>query len=150
MLQAAASTTGQKQKMTTKPKRSEPLMLHTQDFVNFSAGMIVLAEMAPDRMSLSQGIFFILTATADLAGKDPTFSDIKEAVGETVNRSLHTTYRVLLEPSRIYPQSLGWLRQEPNPMDARQKFLRLTPKGRAVMSGVLKALGANQPITGEA
>lgn len=127
--------------MTTTKRQSEPLTLHTRDFANFSAAMIVLAEMAPDRMSLSQGIFFVLTATADLAGKQPTFSDIKEAVGDTVNRSLHTTYRVLLEPSRNYPNGLGWLRQEANPMDARQKFLKLTPKGKKVMNGVLAALG---------
>lgn len=145
MLGTAVSTKGQRRTMTTtKQRRSEPLKLHTRDFANFSAAMIVLAEMAPERMTLSQGIFFVLTATADLAGKDPTFSDIKEAVGETVNRSLHTTYRILLEPSRVYPNALGWLRQEENPMDARQKFLRLTPKGRAVMVGVLRALGIEQ------
>jgi len=125
---------------TTKQQRSDPLTRHVRDFENYSAAMIVLAESAPDRMSLSQGIFFILTATADLAGKDPTFSDIKEAVGDTVNRSLHTTYRVLLEPSRNYPDGLGWLRQEPNPMDARQKFLRLTPKGKSVLKGMLHAM----------
>jgi hypothetical protein len=142
MLIPAASIKGQRvTTKATKARQSEPLMLHTRDFANFSAGMIVLAEMAPERMTLSQGIFFMLTATADLAGKDPTFSDIKEAVGDTVNRSLHTTYRILMEPSRVYPNALGWLKAEPNPMDAREKFLRLTPKGRAVMVGVLRALG---------
>jgi hypothetical protein len=142
MLNTAASLKGHRvTTKTMKRERSEPLKLHMHDFANFSAAMIVLAEMAPERMTLSQGIFFMLTATADLAGKDPTFSDIKEAVGETVNRSLHTTYRILMEPSRVYPNGLGWLRAEPNPMDAREKFLRLTPKGRAVMLGVLRALG---------
>lgn len=144
MLGTTASTKGHKRTMMTKPRRSEPLKLHTRDFANFSAGMIVLAEMAPERMTMSQGIFFLLTATADLAGRDPTFGDIKEAVGDTVNRSLHTTYRILLESSRLYPNGLGWLRQEENPMDARQKFLRLTPKGRAVMVGILRALGIEQ------
>lgn len=61
-------------------------------------------------MSLSQAIFFVLTANADLAGRQPTFSEIKADVGDTVNKSLHTTYRVLLEPNRNYPNGLGWLR----------------------------------------
>jgi DNA-binding MarR family transcriptional regulator len=102
--------------------------------------MIILAEMAPERMTLSQAIFFLMTAIADLSGKQPTFSDIKEAVGTTINRSLHTTYRILLAKSRVYPNGLGWLRQELNPNDNREKFLRLTPKGRTVMLGVLREL----------
>lgn len=123
-----------------KMDRKTGLQLHIGEFANFSTAMIVLAEMAPERMTMSQAIFFVLTATADLAGRNPTFSDIRDAVGDTVNRSLHTTYRVLLEPNRNYPKGLGWLRQEENPMDARQKFLRLTPKGRTVMTAVLRAL----------
>jgi hypothetical protein len=121
-------------------KRSDELKLHVGEFGGFSTALILLAELAPERMTLSQAIFFMLTATADLMGKDPTFSDIKGLVGGTVNRSLHTTYRVLLEPSRNYPQGLGWLRQEPNPMDNREKFLRLTPKGRVVLKALLNAL----------
>lgn len=120
--------------------KDDRLNRHIGDFANFSAAMIVLGEMAPERMTLSQGIFFVLTATAELAGKNPTYSDIKEAVGDQINRSLHTTYRVLLEPSRAYPNGIGWLRQEPNPMDNRVKFLRMTPKGRRVMKEILAAL----------
>jgi hypothetical protein len=74
------------------------------------------------------------------AGRKPTYSDIKEAVGDQINRSLHTTYRILLEPSRVYPNGLGWLKQVPNPMDNRVKFLVMTPKGRKVMEEIMAAL----------
>lgn len=128
---------------TTGPRRmnqKDELKLHIGDFARFSAAMIVLGEMAPERMTLAQVIFFVMAASADLAGKNPTFSEIREALGDEINRSLHTTYRVLLEPSRNYPNGLAWLRQEPNPNDTRQKFLRLTPKGRRILNEVLKAM----------
>lgn len=128
------------EKGTRRVDRKDELKLHISDFAHFSAAMIVLGEMAPERMTLAQVIFFVMAASADLAGKDPTFSEIREALGDQINRSLHTTYRVLLEPSRAYPNGLGWLRQEPNPVDTREKFLRLTPSGRLVLKEVLAAL----------
>lgn len=121
-------------------KRVDPLYKSVRDFGDFSAALIVLAEMAPERMTMSQAIFFVLTATADIAGKDPTYSTIKEAVGDQINRALHNTYRILLEPSRQYPNGLGWLRQEADPDDGRVKRLRLTKRGRTVMEEVLAAL----------
>jgi len=120
--------------------RKDELKLHIGDFARFSAAMMVLGEMAPERMTLAQVLFFVITASADMAGKDPTFSEIRDTLGDEINRSLHTTYRVLLEPSRAYPNGLGWLRQEPDPVDTRQKFLRVTPKGRRVLAEVLKAM----------
>lgn len=144
MLQTVVSTTMQKGRRVNTNNRAkravDPLFKSVSDFADFSAAMIVLAEMAPERMTLSQAIFFVLTATADLAGKDPTYSDVKDAVGDKINRSLHTTYRILLEPSRAYPNGLGWLKQEANPDDNRVKFLRLTREGRRVMAEVLEAM----------
>lgn len=137
--------------LADKPKRGRPKKMTPEDrdelfksasaLGDLSSAMIVLAENAPDRMSLSQGIFFVITAGAILGGKMPTYSSVKEVVGDQVNRSLHNTYRVLLEPSRLYPQGLGWLKQVPNPNDAREKFLTLTPEGRRVVREVLEGLG---------
>jgi hypothetical protein len=124
----------------TTPTKTDQLFKSVRDFADFSAGMMVLAEMAPERLTMSQAIFFLLTGAADIAGKDPTYTDIKEAVGDKINKSLNTTYRIFLEPSRLYPNGLGWLKQEPNPDDNRVKFLRLTKNGRAVMAEVLEAL----------
>ena len=104
--------------------------------------MLVLAEMAPERMTLSQAIFFITAGAADIAGKRPTYSDVRAALGDDINRTLHTTYRIVLEPSRVYPKGLGWMTREINPADNREKFLKLTRQGDEVMRAVLRALGA--------
>lgn len=116
------------------------LQLSVGDFACFSEAMLILAEMAPERMTMSQALFFMLTASAELAGKQPTYSDVKEAIGDQLNRSLHTTYRILLEPSRAFPKGLGWLRAETNPADNRVKFLKLTDAGLNVMHAVYLAL----------
>ena len=109
-------------------------------FQSLSAALLILGELAPERMTLSQAVFFILAGSADLTGKKTTFTDIKDKVGDTLNRSLHTTYRILMRPSRQYPKGLGWLDSEVNPDDNRVKFLRLTPEGRRVMQTVANAL----------
>lgn len=127
--------------MSVKSGGLDPLKGHIADLRNFSAAMMVLGEMAPERMTLSQAIFFIVAASADLAGKQPTFSDVRDALGDEINRTLHTTYRIVLEKSRVYPKGLGWMTRVTNPNDNREKFLKLTPKGREVMQEVLRALG---------
>ena len=98
-----------------------------------STSLVTLAEEAPDRMTAAQLLFFVLAAEADLRGVPTTFTAIREGASEAVNRSMHSTYRQLLEPSRTFPKALGWLRREENPLDNREKFLRLTTKGRAVV-----------------
>lgn len=141
MLQTASNATKGVGRMgitnnAARPK-VDPLYRSVGDLRNFSAGMMVLAEMAPERLTAGQLIFFMLAATADIAGKDPTFSDINEAVGGTISKSLHTTYKIFLKPSKQYPNGLGWLEQEANPDDNRVKFLRVTKTGREVVREVL-------------
>lgn len=133
---------GRPMKGTTTQRRGlDPLKKHIGDLANLSAAMMVMAEMAPERMSVSQMIFFLAAGAADIAGKRPTYSEVREALGEDINRTLHTTYRVVLKPSRVYPKALGWLDREQNPADNREWFLKLTPKGREVIMEVLRALG---------
>jgi hypothetical protein len=117
---------------------------------DFSAALIELAEQAPERTTAGQMAFFLLAGMADAAGKPATFTEIKEAVGPAINRSLHTTYKVFLD--RVQRRSdtdatragLGWLTREEDRADNRRKYLRLTPKGRAVINSLIKTLRASQ------
>lgn len=115
---------------------------------DLSAALIVLAEYAPERMTLAQGVFFLRAAVADLAGSPATFTAIRSATGDAVSRSLHTTYKVLLDGSKRkdrpnQSRGLGWLTRVTNPADEREKFLTLTPKGREVLREVLTASAGN-------
>lgn len=125
------------------PPHTDVLSRHTGDFRNLTAALIALADSAPHRMTLSQAVFFLAAGAAVLRGERPTYTDIKNAVGDEVNRSLKTTYRVLLEPSRLYPNALHWLDRVENPSDNREKFLVLTPAGRRALKAAADALADN-------
>ena len=116
------------------------LQMHTGDFRRFSSAMTVIAQMSPHRMTTSRVIFFVTAAASILSGKRPTYTEIRESIGDEVNRSLNTTYRVLFEPSRVYPKALQWLKRETNPHDNREQLFELTAQGRKVMQKVAEAL----------
>jgi hypothetical protein len=105
----------------------------------FSEALIKLAEQAPERTTTGQMAFFVLAGIADATGKPATFTEIKEQVGNAINRSLHTTYKVFLdrELRRSDTDSkragLGWLTREEDQDDNRRKYLRLTPEGWRVL-----------------
>jgi hypothetical protein len=123
-----------------KPEKLDVLKAAIPDLEALSRAMMCIAEMAPERMTLSQAIFFVQAAAADLRGEKPTFTEVRDSLGEEIRRTLHTTYRVILEKSRVYPKGLGWMKQELNPRDNREKFLKITPRGREVLSAVLHHL----------
>jgi hypothetical protein len=105
-----------------------------------SCSLLYLSGAASDRLSLTQGAFFMLAATAEAAGKPATRSSLIAVHAEEFRGSIRNTYRQLLEPSRKYPNALGWLAAEPNPNDDREMFLRLTKRGRQVIERMLLAL----------
>lgn len=123
---------------TTERRRYTPALR------NFSAGLIVLAEIAPRQLTLAQAAFFLTAALADRAGRAATFTDLKETLGLEVNRSLHTTYKVFLKEGRKRDgdrlDGLGWLVAELDPTDHRRKFLRLTRTGQRVIDTVAAAI----------
>lgn len=149
-LNARAKQTRDGRRMASGERRNTPLLKHVGELRDFSASMIVLAELAPERMTMAQGIFFLLAATADLKGNPATFSAIRETVGPVINRSLHTTYKVLLQgPSRKdnpKQKGLDWLYRETNPEDEREKFLRLTERGRVVIISVIIAITGDEGL----
>jgi len=106
----------------------------------FSAGLETCAQEGWDRMTVSQLLFFCAVAEADLMGQDVTFTNIKDRLGSSISRSLHSTYKTLLEPrGRTNENGVGWLSAEPNPHDLREKFLRMTIKGREIAASIQAA-----------
>lgn len=131
-------------------KRSDPLFASLGELRSFSTALMLLAEHTPERMTLAQMVFFLYAGMADLRGTPATFTEIKEAAGPRINRSLHTTYKSLLSGARRSdrPKSaqtgLNWLRRDENPLDNREKLLRLTPKGRQILTELLETLRMNK------
>lgn len=107
---------------------------------DFSVATVRAAELGPDRLTLGQLVFFLYAGMADLAGRPATFSEIREAAGSRINKSMHTTYKVLLDGARRSDRAdtpgVGWLYTETDPTDNRRKLLRLTPKGIDVLEAI--------------
>ena len=108
----------------------------------WSRGTAYLATLTPNRLSTAQLLIFALAATCDRAGQPATFSTIREALGDVAGGSVKTTYTIFFKATASRPDGLGWLDREACPLDARIKYLRLSPKGRGVIENMLKAIGS--------
>lgn len=143
-----AMTTTRKGKRVTKQGR--PTLTQqderTLELRRFSTALLALADLAPDRTTISQLSFFLFAAMADRSGRPATFTEIKEASGERLGKSLHTTYKIFLDAQRRSDRAgakgLNWLYREEDPTDNRAKLLRLTPKGAKVVTQIVEAMGA--------
>lgn len=129
----------------SKIKNEDALWKRVSELGGASAFLLYLAEAASDRLTVSQATFFLLAATAEAQGKPKTRSQVIEVTGDRLTSSIRNSYKQLMAPSRNRPQALGWLEVEQNDLDEREKFLRLTPQGKAVISAALSAL---QPLEG--
>lgn len=126
-----------------QPEDRVHLIGHMHELRSFSAGLLVLTELCSERMSMGQVTFFLFAGLADLAGRPATFTELRELIGPTMSRSLHTTYKVFLgstEREQRRQVALGWLMRELDPSDNRRKYLRLTQEGRRVMAEVVRAV----------
>lgn len=134
---------GEGETVTTSGKNSAGLYKFVRPLASLSATMLYLAEAGSDRLTINQAAFFLIAAAADAKGAPLTVSEIMEGAADILNPSVANTYKVLLEPraSSHGGSSLGWLTREPDPDDERRKYLRLTPKGAAVIKAALLALG---------
>jgi hypothetical protein len=124
-----------------QPTGAASLTGRVPDLRRFSSGLLALAEMGPERLTLSQATFFLFAGMADLGGRPATFTEIKDLVGPTMSRSLHTTYKVFLgdkDREARRAATLGWLMRETDASDNRRKFLRLTQEGRETMRKVVR------------
>ena len=101
--------------------------------------LLAIAQEGSDRLTVSQAAFFLFAAKAQAVGKPATRSQLLQASGSDFRPSTRNSYRQLLEPSRVYPNALGWLLTEENPNDAREKILTLSEDGEKVIEGALNA-----------
>lgn len=134
----------ERKRMLARKETLKPLWQRVPELAGFSAAMLYVADVGSDRLSLTQAAFFLLAATTDAAGRPATRTELLTAYHESFRGSIRNSYRQLLEPTRLYPKALGWLRAEENPQDSREQFLRLTDEGRSVINGALMAL---EPLT---
>ena len=116
----------------TATKRAETL-----DILQWSRGLFILSSYAPNRLSLPQAAIFLAAAICDRMNRPESISSLRDTLGPLAGRSVKNSYQVFLAPEDSEQGRLGWLRRSVNPLDARERLLRLTPKGRRVIERVV-------------
>lgn len=109
------------------------------DWRGFGNALLQLAEDTPERVTLSQMTFFTHAALADLMGSPATLTDLKETLC-TLRRTIHSTYKIFLDPSPQFPNGLGWLKQIQDQRDKRVKHIHLTEDGLKTIKKALDTL----------
>lgn len=112
------------------------------DFERLSAVLTVLAELAHERMTVRQALFFTSAAYLDAMGQTSSVPIIREAY-PVLKRAGEKIKETLLDPTPRYPDALGWLEQETDPDDRRMRYLKVSAEGRAVGLALLEALHLN-------
>ncbi|WP_146111992.1 hypothetical protein [Brevundimonas vesicularis] len=109
-----------------------------------------LAKAMPTRVSIRQAYAFLHIAERTAGGHDIIVSDLK-ALGDDAwgaplfDASIGRSYQLFMdEPSRDYPEPLGWLRLETDPADKRRKLLRMTAAGEAMAKKLVKIRDESQ------
>lgn len=134
--------------MTNLSKRSgRPGQPSADAALNFASALAMLGSVMPDRTTVPQLVVFLQAAFQDMKDSPATLTDLKTILGPKMGRSLHTTYQIFLDRDLIRNdrppvRGLGWLTQEPDPSDHRRNYLRLTPRGKLVVSELTRMLEA--------
>lgn len=107
-----------------------------------------LAYDIPNRVTIRQLLVFLMIAEEVSMGRDITIAEIRAKVGkdktgdDLLGQSIGRSYQIFCKPTKKEPENLGWVEVEENEDDRRQKFLRLTPEGEAVVSELAKIISS--------
>lgn len=107
------------------------------DLEHLAAGLFAIAERTTERLTIRQMLAFSIVAYTHARGGDITMSEIRAMTDGTVGQALERTFGVFLEPTRHYPDALGWVYQDPDPADRRKKYLRLTAEGERAAASII-------------
>lgn len=112
------------------------------DFERLSAMLTVLAELAHERMTVRQALFFCSAAYLESMGQTSSVPIIRDAY-PVLKRAGEKIKETLLDSTDRYPDALGWLEQETDPNDRRMRYLKLSDEGREVGMALVEALNLN-------
>jgi hypothetical protein len=112
-----------------------------RSLASWTHALAYLTRQTPVRLSVAQLTMFALAALGDRMGSPMNLTQLKDTLEGAPGGTITSTYTIFFEEHQG-SRRLGWLWQEPCPVDQRVKWLRLTPKGEAVMATVMKYLGA--------
>lgn len=124
---------------------------HRADFDGFAKAMSFLNTLVPSRTTARQLHAFATIVAANTRGERVTLKDLKDQSPDTADGArnvaahVNKSYQMFLPPTARDPAALGWIIQEPDPQDARSKFLVLNDAGRDVAQMMASAMLGETP-----
>lgn len=109
------------------------------DLEQLAVVISLMTERGSEKLTMRQCLFFLAAAYLDLRNVSVNIAKIRE-IYPTIGRSIEKSKEQLLEPTKHTPDALGWLSQEMDEDDRRQRWLKLTPKGRKIVEDISIAL----------
>ncbi len=109
------------------------------DFERLAGVLTVLAELAHERMTVRQALFFCSAAYLEAMGQSASVPIIRDAV-PVLKRAGEKIKETLLEPTDRYPDALGWLEQTVDPNDRRMRYIKTSEEGREIALALVDAL----------
>lgn len=94
----------------------------------------VFAERGHDKMTVRQLLFFLAVSHRSTLSTAVTLSDIRARY--PLGRSIEKSKIKLLEPDDENADGLGWLHQETDLDDRRQRYLSVGDEGAAVLDAL--------------
>jgi hypothetical protein len=121
------------------PQPSKLPATSAEDFERLASVLTVLAELAHERMTVRQALFFTSAAYLEAMGQTSSVPIIRDAV-PVLKRAGEKIKETLLASTDRYPDALGWLEQETDPNDRRMRYLKLSGEGREIALALTDAL----------
>lgn len=148
MVTATLSQLEASQKPMKSPPSSISLAASATALFRMSSALQILAAKLPARTSTRQAMAFVTVAYLDAMGTPATLTQLREIAGVGVDKkpllgqSIERTFDTFLEPTKRTPDALAWCYQEVDEDDRRNKYIRLTTKGKRAAQEILEALEA--------
>lgn len=114
-------------------------MTNIRTLAAWTHALAYLTRETPVRLSVAQLTMFALAALGDRMGQPMNLTQLQETLEGSPGGSIRTTYTIFFAEHKG-ERHLGWLRQETCCEDQRVKWLRLTPKGGAILDAMMEHL----------
>lgn len=109
------------------------------DLEALAKALTVLADLGHDRMTVRQALFLFAVAHQRTMGQSVSIPRIRE-IYEPLGRSIEKSKDQFLAATKRNPEGLGWMTQEADEDDRRQRYLDLSPEGIEVVGTIVEAM----------
>lgn len=124
----------------SSPRSSLP-QRSASDLSSLVSALTALSALGHERLTVRQALFFFAVAYHRAMGETVSIPRLQE-IYEPLGRSIEKSKEQFLEPTKRFPDALGWIEQHIDEDDRRMRYLDLSEEGVEVVGTLIEALRA--------